>query len=75
MNRQDFPAKSMKRNYFMLHFRQWIYNCPVPLSDTPVCVAGEVGPVLVGMLSTQVSRREAAENEPLRAIVRRACVA
>ena len=40
--------KTIKINYFMHALPGRIYNLAVPPSDTPVCVAGEAEPVLVG---------------------------
>ena len=64
INRQDFPTKSMKINYFMHALLGRIYNFPVPPSDTPVCVAGEAEPVLAAALSTQALQRGSAVASP-----------
>ena len=39
----------MKINYFMHAIAGRTYTLAVPPSDTPVCVAGEAEPVLVGI--------------------------
>jgi hypothetical protein len=41
------------------------YNLRVPPSDTPVCVAGEVEPVLSGVALTRALQDGSAEIDPL----------
>jgi len=70
----------MKINYFMHVLGGRIYNCAVPPSDTPVRVAGEAEPVLVGTAVTQavlarVCRPSPRENVRRHEEYRRACVA